>query len=316
MRSWIKLHVDDLHDIRFSNLSAEAERTYTRMLRLAGLLDTDGLFMKDGRVMTIEEIAYQIRCDPKKMTHALKELQKSKLIHVNGKGPQIMDWMQRQPNMDEVRKQTRERVTRYRHGVTDGNALHHEVTPPEPEPDSEPDKNQRRPDKKPTTPYPSSTKQSASGRVAGSKNKKSSASSSKNQDAQTALTKKQHQIAEHVGPILQSSGLRNPKLKDTQVSVAIRNFNSKKDAAHYTLAALASAYADTSAENKNSVAAYRIEHNNVPAEFISNTRIWRSLPTQILQAAGYNNLDDYIQSNTIEADPLLRKLRERSQDEE
>jgi hypothetical protein len=128
--------------------------------------------------------------------------------------------------------------------------------------------------------------------VAGEKSKKDSVS--KDHPSFDALTKKQKAVAQHIEPILRASGLRDPKLTDIKVLVAIRNFKSTEDAAHYTLAALASAYADTSAMNKNSVAAHRIEKNTVSADFIADPGIWRSLPVTVLQAAGIADLQSYV----------------------
>lgn len=133
MRHWIKRDTSQLHDLRFASISAEAERTYGRLYLLAGQLDADGMFLDNGKPLTDDEIAYRIRIDPPSLKKAIRELTKSSLLHVNGKGPQISDWKREQVDLKKVRQQTRERVRRYRSGVTEGNALQDEVTPLEEE---------------------------------------------------------------------------------------------------------------------------------------------------------------------------------------
>lgn len=97
-------------------------------------------------------------------------------------------------------------------------------------------------------------------------------------------TKEQRQRAETAMKILRSSGLRNPKLKDTSVIVATRKFENQKHFVSYLLAALASAYADPNANDKAIVASHRIESDTVPPQF-KKSDLWSSLPVEILQAA-------------------------------
>jgi len=118
MRSYIIRKFHPLHDLRFASLSAEAERTYNRLYFLAGVLDADGLFIEHGRQLTHDEIAYRVRLETKEITKAIKELQRSKLIHVNGKGPQIMDWKTEQIDLNTKREKDRERQSRHRGVVT------------------------------------------------------------------------------------------------------------------------------------------------------------------------------------------------------
>lgn len=128
MRPWVKAHADLLNDVRFDKLSSDAEQVYNRMYRLAGLLDADGLFIKNGKKLSNNEIAHIIRLPIHQLVKSIKELEKREIFHVNGKGPQIVDWKTEQPDKDKEREQTRERVTRYRERVTTGNALQDDVT--------------------------------------------------------------------------------------------------------------------------------------------------------------------------------------------
>lgn len=128
MRPWVKAHADLLNDYRFDKLSSDAEQVYNRMYRLAGLLDADGLFIKNGKKLSNEEIAHIIRLPMQQLAKSIKELEKRQIFHVNGKGPQIVDWKTEQPDKDREREQTKERVARYRERVTHGNALQGDVT--------------------------------------------------------------------------------------------------------------------------------------------------------------------------------------------
>lgn len=117
MRSYILTKFNRLHDLRFASLSETAETIYDRLYILAGVLDADGLFIENGRVLSHEEIAYRLRKETTKLTKSIKELQKAGLIHVNGKGPQIIDWKHEQIDLNIKREKDRERQHRHR-GVT------------------------------------------------------------------------------------------------------------------------------------------------------------------------------------------------------
>lgn len=125
---WIRTHESRLHDLRFATLSAEAERAYNRMYILAGVLEADGLFIQDGRQLTPEEIAYRVRLDAATLKKTLNELQRARLVHVNGKGPQIVDFKTEQIDLRTRRAQINERVTRYRELHKDGNEVNRDET--------------------------------------------------------------------------------------------------------------------------------------------------------------------------------------------
>ena len=122
MRSFIVTRLHRLHDLRFANLSAEAERTYDRLYILAGALDTEGFFFdENGRQLTHDEIAYRVRLKTQEIKKALVELQRAKLIHVNGKGPQIVDWKNDQWEINKKRDADRERAAEKRRAAGDSN---------------------------------------------------------------------------------------------------------------------------------------------------------------------------------------------------
>jgi len=57
----------------------------------------------------------------KMVEKSIKELQRHKLLHVNGKGPQILDWVKEQPEIAKVertRAEERERKEKSRHGTS------------------------------------------------------------------------------------------------------------------------------------------------------------------------------------------------------
>lgn len=137
MRPWVKAHADLLNDVRFDKLSSDAEQVYNRMYRLAGLLDAEGLFIKNGKKLSNNEIAHIIRLPIHQLVKSIKELEKREIFHVNGKGPQIIDWKIEQPDKDKEREQTRERVARFRERVAHGNTLQGNVTPLEQEQEQE-----------------------------------------------------------------------------------------------------------------------------------------------------------------------------------
>jgi len=134
MRSYIKTYTSYLHDIRFSQLSAEAERTYNRLYVLAGTLEENGLFFENGRQLSNEEIAYRIRLDTKEVIKSMKELQRNHLLHVNGKGAQVIDWKNEQVDLNKERELARARqakhrtVTRDTPLVTENNDASRDVT--------------------------------------------------------------------------------------------------------------------------------------------------------------------------------------------
>ncbi len=114
---WIKTHTKRLNDLRFSKLSAEAERAYDRLYMLAGILDQGGCFTDDGRKLSDEEIAHHIRIPTSELNKAIKELEKIKLIHWNSKGLTLDNWKIEQASIEIKRAKDRERQQEHR-GVT------------------------------------------------------------------------------------------------------------------------------------------------------------------------------------------------------
>lgn len=269
-RPWIKQPTTKLNDARLSFVSIQAQRDYFMMYLLAGQIDADGLFVEHGRRLSDKEIAFRIHTKADRLVSSMKELKRENLLHINGRGPQIADWQHEQINWREKQDADRSRQARHRDVTRDGEPVTL-LDQTRSRLDVDVDKKKIRPS--PPTPR---RKASSSAGKAGKGTRKASGYSSDTEQIkrkEIALT------------ILRSSGLRNPKLKSISVLVATRHFKNNKTFVAYLLAALASAYADPSANDKPIIAAHRIEHDAVPPQFKQPDQ-WRSLPAEILQAAG------------------------------
>lgn len=277
---WIKAHIADLDDLRFSHCEndPEAEQVYSRMQKLAGKLDSDGLFIMNGRRLSIEEIAYFIRLPVQRVIKAMKRLERYKLLHVNGKGPQIADWTIQQVDLAKVREQTKERVTRYRalrKGETRDGALQGAVTTPDQDSDSDPDSDQDSDSDHPTT-QPSSRKRKLAGGQAGSKSESGS---------DVKLNAKQRARHDKIYKVLASFGIRKPKINTLSIKLATRNFKSDEQMFAHLLAGIASSLADDGAKNKAAITAHRLENGGVDAQYEDPSE-WDRIPEKVLTAAG------------------------------
>lgn len=146
----------------------------------------------------------------------------------------------------------------------------------------------------PTLP-PSRPNANASGRKAGGEKKNSRSSSTWEEQIKT-LPPKKRKSAELVRRVFSTSGLRDPKLSTLSVTVATRNYNGTL--INMVLGALASAYADKSANNKSVVAAHRLELEQVNGEF-KKPKAWNVIPQEILSAAGIDDLRAFILDQNI-----------------
>lgn len=103
----------------------------------------------------------------------------------------------------------------------------------------------------------------------------------------------QRKRAKQIAPILTAAGLRQPKLNTLIVVVATRTSIPSDGLSRYVLAGLASAYADPQAKNKAAVAAHRLELDQIAPEF-KDPASWKSVPAEVLRAAGIKDLNRYI----------------------
>jgi len=297
---WIKLHTNLLDDPRLSSLPERAQLHYFKLLILAGRLDAGGSLIIDGRKLTDQEIAWMIRLsNVDKLTADLKLLKKNGLLLINGHGWEIGGFMEFQgPTQSDKRAVWRARQEKHRTGkkqitsdkagghapvTSDKAGGHAPVTPTDQNPD------QRRGEEEPDQTRPESQR---AGRDA------------KNSDdgphptgwlaaGFNVLSEADRKIADMALAILTSAGLGQMKSKNLLAILAARVSPSKLLPA--LLAGLASAYADESARKKPIVAAYRLEEDQVAAQF-KNPTTWRILPEEVLRAAGIDDLDEYIRS--------------------
>lgn len=111
---WLKLPSNKYQQSRVALCSRDTRLDYYELYQLAAQCNTDGLFFEDGHQLTHDEIAFKLRRTPKELKLSLKELEERKLIHINGKGPQIVDFKTEQLKWNELKEQRRERDKRYR----------------------------------------------------------------------------------------------------------------------------------------------------------------------------------------------------------
>lgn len=292
-RDYIKNHHARIDDAREAQLTDSAFRAYMNMYRLAGRLEAKGAFIENGRQLSIDEIAFKIRCKPDVLKSAISEMKKVKLIYVNGRGPQIADWnIDEQPDWDQQREKDKgyskkhydkkklspdnSKLSTDKHGLSPEKSLNLNQNQP----------NKTKPNKtkpnKPSTPTPPQT-----GNGSDRAGKAGSGKSKPSISFADLKTQKQRSHAELAMKILRSSGLRNPRLKDTSVYLATRNYKTNEDLTWDLLAALASAYDDDTAKDKGLIAAYRIENDQIPAHY-RKPKHWTSIPREVLEAAKVN----------------------------
>lgn len=278
---WIKSKTSQLDDPRIMRLSERAQAHYFKLYLLAGKCDAEGSFVMNEQRLTDEEIAFLIRTDIKHLKTSWKELKSNKLIHVNGRGPAITDFAHEQVSQakrQEAWKERQERhrtVTRDKEDITrDKDVSHAPRVRVQNRGRIEVEKSKKRKDLPTPTPPQKDDESVQAGR--------------QDPDAVSlrdlVKNKKQWTRLETAMKILKSSGLRNPKLKTISVLLATRTFKTNEDLVTYILAALASSFADPTAQDKASVAAYRLEHDQVPAQYKDRTS-WTVIPREILAAA-------------------------------
>lgn len=112
------------------------------------------------------------------------------------------------------------------------------------------------------------------------------------------LTDRQKENARIAQRIFASSKMQGKKLIDTSVEVATRS--SYRDIATNILAAFASVFDDPAVKNKPMVAAYRILHDAIPAQYFKADH-WRAIPHEILLAAGRSDLNALTAQSKVNA---------------
>lgn len=293
---WIKQDPRLLDDPRLLRLPDRAQLRFHQLYMLAGRCEAQGSFVMNGRQLTEEDIALQLRVkdDMRTFKGDLKALLGAELLTLNGRGYEITDWHHSQVDIDEIRRNNakRQRDFRERHGntgelVTGASRVSNANQSPEPEEDQSPEPEEDQP---PTLP-PSGSKRVRSGGRAGADPQAPAAS-----PLTTMLDRmkpKERKRAAQIAPILTAVGLRQPMLNNITVLVATRISIGASELTPYVLAVLASTYADERAKNKPAVAAHRLAEGSLAPEFKDPDR-WRSIPAEVLKAAGIDDLNEYI----------------------
>lgn len=287
-RPWIKMHTTLLDDVRLLKLNDRQQLRYLQMYLLAGRLNQGGLFIENNERLSLEDIAIKLRiADVKQFNVDFQSLKKAGLIKTNGRGPYIAAFGNEQVDWSKKQAQERERQKRHRHGnVTRDKEVTSKLSRMRHAPVTPLDQNQikkkikkKKEIKNHQPPTPSSKAQSETGKVGkvGGQNKTSDLNWIND------LPKHERAYAEIITPILVASGLGVEKISPLISKVATRI--KVTEAKAYTLAALASCYADDDVKHKAGAAAYRMEHNTVPVQF-SLPDTWRVLPQNVLDVAG------------------------------
>lgn len=118
------------------------------------------------------------------------------------------------------------------------------------------------------------------------------------QEKMIDLKPRERARAEKVKPILHAALFRDSS-KVITLSALVATRSSRGDDIAYVVGAFASAYADPKAENKNAIAAYRIEHDQVDAQWL-DPKAWTEVPAVILKAAGIRDLRAYVVKHNLE----------------
>jgi len=122
-RPWIKQSTSKIDDARLALCSDATQRDYFMLYLLAGRLDADGLFIENGRQLSEDEIAFKIRIKASRLKASIGEMKKARLVHVNGKGPQIVDYAHEQQSWREKQDADRERQARHRSVTRDSETV-------------------------------------------------------------------------------------------------------------------------------------------------------------------------------------------------
>ncbi len=274
---WVKLYTKKIHDSRLKMVSEKAKLGYFYLMCLAGECDASGSFTINGIQLTEKQIAEFLGLDLDVIKTSMRELTKVGLMSVNGHGPFLTDFADEQVSQAQRQEQWRARQQRKRDSerdVTSDNQRDSErdVTAPESESRVRIQSQKARVRSRPTT-LPSSAQ---TGRQAGP---------NESPRAPIKLNKAQRARKETIKKILGSFRLRNPKLETLSNILAIRSYKSDEQMITSLLAGFASALSDATAGNKEAVAAYRLEHDEVPPRF-EDPKEWKVIPEKVLKAAG------------------------------
>ena len=102
---WVKSYTALLSNPRYVQLPDTARLHYRELLDLAGSLDAGGAFITDdGERMSTKDIACFLRTDLKALEGDIKLLIKDKFLCLNGNGPEISHYLEKQGPTQEVKR--------------------------------------------------------------------------------------------------------------------------------------------------------------------------------------------------------------------
>lgn len=309
---WIKQYPTRLHDVRLASLNDRQQLRYFQLYLLAGQLNADGLFIQDGKELSVAEIAFLLRVnDPKQLEKDLATLKKSKLIRANGHGPFIADFKDEQVNWLEKQREDRERQQRKR--LTDASQDGHDnVTRDKPVSHAPRTRTRFKNQiqiKNQTNPLPPSDKKDRATLAGGLDGAKKKVSDLFDGPEFKGITKNDRTELNKCAQVLTLSGLGQSKIVTLLHRVTTRSKPQKR--IQLVVAALASVYSDTSVRNKSIVAAHRIDAGTVPAEYFSPA-MWENVPENILNVVG--DIEQYQTAKKIKPPTAVEALRKRSKE--
>jgi hypothetical protein len=305
---WLKIYTRKLDDARFAKIAPAHLGRWLQLMLLSGKLDAGGCFIENGCQLTMDEIAWKLRCDKAELVKDFEALQSAGLIILNGHGPELSNFMEEQgPSNKEQRKAWKRRqgkhrtlvatVTQVQQRVTRDNQIlmsdNSPVTLSEKSQSQSQSQSQRKSQTSESEKRATRTKRAQPGKSdpAGNGLTADDGTDTILEQGIAKLKPEQKDCARQVYKIYGSSGLGNPKLLEISVYVATRINQAK--AVEMCLAALASSYGNRKANNKPVIAAANMMSGKISPECFE-PKAWEILPKVILEAAGITNLNHLV----------------------
>ena len=112
---WVKLYTEMLDDPKIGRMDMSLRWRFVEMILLAGECDADGLLITGDEPMSIEDMAWRLRCDAKSILEDLKKIQKIGLIDLYDGCWLVCKFRDRQGRpQSEKREQWRDRQKKHR----------------------------------------------------------------------------------------------------------------------------------------------------------------------------------------------------------
>jgi 5-methylcytosine-specific restriction endonuclease McrA len=103
---WVKLYTEFLDDCKIANLSDSAKLRFVQLILLAGECDAEGSLEESaGRPLSIEDIAWRLRIDAKKLNNEINDLQKANVISISDQTIIINNFSKRQGRPQSIKRE-------------------------------------------------------------------------------------------------------------------------------------------------------------------------------------------------------------------